>query len=173
MSVPKLSDDVYENTLKNKNKPVSKPRLTKENKEARMKWAVANHRWKCVQWSRVFFTNEASFSVNNKDDRYLCYSRANECYVEGNIHEHMNRWYGCVSIWGAIVHDLQLPLVRIDGSLNGQLYVDNILTQYVIPYMRYESANGRILTLQQVRAHPYTATLHMSIWNRIHFIALW
>ena len=77
-----------------------------------------------------------------------------------------------MSIWGAIVHDLKLPLVRIDGRLNGQLNVDNILTQHVIPYMRYESANGRVLTLQQDRAPQQTATLHRSIWNKIHFIAL-
>ena len=77
-----------------------------------------------------------------------------------------------MSIWGAIVHDLKLPLVRIDGRLNGQLNVDNILTQHVIPYMRYERANGRDLTLQQDRPPPRTATLDRGIWNIIHFIAL-
>ena len=64
-----------------------------------------------------------------------------------------------IRLWGAIFHDLKLPLVRIDGRLNGQLYVDNILTKHVIPYMRYESVNGRDLTLQQDRVPPHTATL--------------
>ena len=122
-----------------------------------MEWAVAHHRWTCAQWSRVLFTDEASFSVANKDGRFYCYRRQNERYAEGNIREHMNRGYGCVSIWGAIVHDRKLPLVRIDGRLSGQLYVDNILAQHVIPYMRYERAHGRVLTLQHDGAPPHTA----------------
>ena len=61
--------------------------------------------------------------------------------------------YGCVSI----VHDRKLPLVRIDGRLNGHLYVDNILAQNVIPYMRYERVHGGVLTLQRDRAPPHTA----------------
>ena len=63
-------------------KPASKHRLTKENKEARMTCAVAHHRLKCVQWSCVLFTDEARFSVTNKEDRYICYRRENERYVE-------------------------------------------------------------------------------------------
>ena len=71
-------------------KPASKPRLTQDHKEARMEWAVAHHRWTCAQWSRVLFTDEASFSVANEDGRFDCYRRQNERYAEGNIREHMN-----------------------------------------------------------------------------------
>ena len=147
---------LWEHGLKAR-KPASKPRLTQEHKKTRMLWAVAHHRWTCEQWSRVLFTDEASFSVTNKDGRFYCYRRQNEHYVVGNIREHMNRGYGCVSIWGAIVHDRKLPLVRIDGRLNAQRYIDDILTQHVIPYMRYERANGRVLPLQQDRVPPQTA----------------
>ena len=62
-----------------------------------------------------------------------------------------------MSVWGAIIHDQKPPLVLIDGRLKGQLYVENILAQHVIPYMRNERANGRIVTLQQDRAPPHTA----------------
>ena len=36
-----------------------------------MRVAVTHHRWTCVKWSRVLFTEEASFSVANKDGRYF------------------------------------------------------------------------------------------------------
>ena len=73
-----------------------------------------------------------------------------------------------IRLWGAIFHDLKLPLVRIDGRLNGQLYVVNILAQHVIRYTKYERAHGKVLTLQQNRAPPQ----HRSIWNKTMWTSL-
>ena len=138
---------LYEQGLKAR-KPALKPRLTEHHKNARMQWAVTHRRWTVGQWSNILFTDEASFSVSNKDRRFYCYRRRNERYLESTVRESINRGYGCVSVWAGIHHDRKLPLVRVDGRLNGQVYVDRILTQQVIPYIR----NNRRVILQQDNA---------------------
>ena len=84
-----------------------------------MQWAVSHHRWTCEQWSRVLFTDEASFTVSTKDGQFYRYRQDNKCYLAENILDHTNRRYGCVNIWGGIVDDRKLPLVRLEWRLSG------------------------------------------------------
>jgi len=138
-------------------KPARKPRLTLKHREVRLQWAVTHRRWNLEQWSRVLFTDEASFSVSCKDGRVYCYRRTHERYIDSTISESMNRGYGCVSIWGGIIDGRRLPLVRIDGRLSGEVYIRNILMQHVQPFIRSEQRRDNNVTLQHDNAPPHRA----------------
>ena len=56
--------------------------------------------------------------------------------IEIYVWETINRGYGCLSVWTGIHHDRKLTLVHVDGHLNGKVYVDRLLTQQMIPYIR-------------------------------------
>ena len=143
----------------NAHKPAMKPRLSQQNKDARMRWAVKHRRLNLDQWSKVLFTDESSFSVGQKDGRFYCFRRKFARYDEKNILEQKNRGYGCISVWGGIVGDQKLPLVRIDGRLNAEQYIENILTPHVLPFLQRERQNGRLITLQEDNAPPHAAII--------------
>ena len=72
-------------------KAATKPHLKPEHREARMNWAVKYRRWTLADWSNVLFTDEASFSVSQRDGRVHCYRRTNERYLDNTVRETMNR----------------------------------------------------------------------------------
>ena len=59
-----------------------------------------------------------------------------EMNTESYIWETINRGYDSLITWAVIHHDRKLPLVRAHGRLNGHFYVDRLLTQQGIPYIR-------------------------------------
>ena len=140
-------------------KPACNPRLTVNHREARLQWAVIHRRWNLDQWSKVLFTDEASFSVSSKDGRDFCYRRQNERYLDCTISESRNRGYGCVSIWGGIIDGRRLPLIRINGRLNADVYIEDILSQHVVPFVRREEEQGDNVILQQDNAPPHRAAI--------------
>ncbi|GFS71226.1 transposable element Tc1 transposase [Trichonephila clavipes] len=58
-------------------------------------------------------------------------------------------------VWGAIAYDNTSPLVRIQGTLNAQRYVQNVLRPVAIPYL--QGLPNAIF--QQDNAHPHTARI--------------
>ena len=96
-------------------KPACKSRLTVNHREARLQWAVIHRRWNLDQWSKVLFTDEASFSVSSKHGRDFCYRQQNE--------------------QRGIIDGRRLPL-GINGRLNADVYIKDILSQHVVPFVR-------------------------------------
>ena len=69
-----------------------------------------------------------------------------------------------LSTWAGIYQDRKLPLFRDDGRLNGQFYyVDRILGQQVIPYIRQEKQSSH---LQQDNAPSYRARIAIEYLRR-------
>ncbi|GFX13843.1 transposable element Tc1 transposase [Trichonephila clavipes] len=58
-------------------------------------------------------------------------------------------------VWGAIAYDSTSPLVRIQGTLNAQRYVQNVLRPVEIPYI--QGLPNAIF--QQDNARPHTARI--------------
>ena len=46
-----------------------------------------------------------------------------------------NRGYGSVIVWGGIINDEKTPLMRINGRLRVETYVDKILMPHVFPFI--------------------------------------
>ena len=107
----------------------------------------------------MLFTDEASFSVSSKDGRDFCYRRQYDRYLDCTISESRNRGYGCVRIWGGIIDGRRLPLIRINGRLNADVYIENILSQHVVPFVRREEEQGNNVILQQDNAPPHRAAI--------------
>ncbi|GFT89176.1 transposable element Tc1 transposase [Trichonephila clavipes] len=57
-----------------------------------------------------------------------------------------------IVVWGSIAYGSTSPLVRIQGTLNAQLYVQNVLRPVEIPYLQGQPN----AIFQQDNAHPHT-----------------
>ncbi|GFU53860.1 transposable element Tc1 transposase [Trichonephila clavipes] len=58
-------------------------------------------------------------------------------------------------VWGTIAYDSTSPLVRIQGTLNAQRYVQNVLRSVAIPYL--QGLPNAIF--QQDNSRPHTARI--------------
>ncbi|UYV75674.1 Transposase [Cordylochernes scorpioides] len=60
-----------------------------------------------------------------------------------------------IMVWGAIVYDSRSPLLRIQGTMTAQRYVDDVLRPVTLPYLQ-----GVLNALyQQDNARPHTARI--------------
>ncbi|GFT02523.1 transposable element Tcb1 transposase [Trichonephila clavipes] len=71
-------------------------------------------------------------------------------------------------VWGTIVYDSTSPLVRIQGTLNAQRYVQNVLLPVAIPYL--QGLPNAIF--QQENAHPHTSRISQHVLRGVHML-LW
>ena len=117
-------------------RPAFKPKLSAENRERRNEWARAHLRWNLAAWGEVLFTDEASFELDSKDRRMVCYRRTQQRYNQEMIVEKMNRGYGSIMVWGGIVGGLKTPLIRLEGRINSQRYIDEVLAPHAVPFIR-------------------------------------
>ncbi len=59
-------------------------------------------------------------------------------------------------VWGGIMGNRKTELVVIQGNLNAQRYIAEVLTPHAMPFIRH---HGPGITLQQDNARPHTARI--------------
>ena len=140
-------------------KPAVKPKLSDNHKDCRIKWANTHLRWNEHQWSNVLFTDESSFSVAGKHGNLFCYRRKNERCIEKTTCEYLNRGYGYVNVWDGIIGNRRTPLIRLNRTLNGQSYIEDILKSVVVPFIEEEQQYHRNVIFQQDNSPVHTSNV--------------
>ena len=132
----------------------SKPHLTKQHKDARIQWAVEHRRFTIEEWSRGLFSDEKSFSIGEKDGRYIGYrkkktkdtlrkySRAHQWRIR--VYQHLG--------WHFQKRKAPAALVPIDVMIKAEYYIDNILIPHAIAFIIHERDQGRNITCLQDNA---------------------
>ena len=128
--------------------------LTRGHRRLRRDWAQVHQRWTMAQWRNVLFSDESRFSLDFADRRRRVWRRCNERYARCCIAEHDRYGGGSVMVWGAISWNHRSDLVVVDGNLNADRYVNQILRPHVVPLARRYN-----LQFQQDNARPHTARL--------------
>ncbi|GFX77935.1 transposable element Tc1 transposase [Trichonephila clavipes] len=108
-----------------------------------------------MEWRNVVFSDESRFCFFNDSQRIQVWRRRGERYNPAVTVEHPTARQSGIMVWGAIACDSTSPLVRIQGILNAQRYVQNVLRPVEIPYLqRLPRA-----IFQQDNARPHTARI--------------
>ena len=117
--------------------PAKKPELTQRHKDARLAFSVAN-----TQWRRVMFSDESRFYLRRVDGRKRVWRRCKERHVPATVIPRV-AYQGGVMVWAGISATAKTDLVFIDGNLNGQRYIDEVLTPSVPDASRWLDIPGR------------------------------
>lgn len=133
-------------------RPAVHPLLTELHRHNRMNWARQHLRWNAEQWSEVLFTDESKFELDACDRRLRCYRRRGERFDEAKIIQIQNRGYGSVTVWGGILGGIKTPLVRVNGRLNAERYID-LLRNHTLPFIN----NNNVAYLMQDNAPAHRA----------------
>lgn len=137
--------------------------LTRQHRRQRLQWARNVRQWQARNWRRVIFSDESRFQLYKNDGRTRVYRRRGERFRRCCIQTVVPFGGGSVMVWGGISGQGKTDLVVVDGNLNAQRYIDQILRPVLLPFLQQH--NNRTL-FQQDNARPHTARITREFLQR-------
>ncbi|UYV71854.1 hypothetical protein LAZ67_9000710 [Cordylochernes scorpioides] len=135
-------------------RPLRRLPLTPPNRRQRLEWCRARSTW-MTEWHRVVFSDESRFCLSSDSRRVRVWRRRGERSNPAAIVERPTVRQRGIMVWGAIAYDSRSPLLRIQGTMTAQRYVDDVLRPVTLPYLQ-----GVPKALyQQDNARPHTARI--------------
>ena len=90
-------------------------------------------------WSGVLFSDESQFNLSTADRRVRVFSRKGKRFAQNCLLERDRFGGGSVVVLGGIMGGRKTDLVIINGNLNAQGYVDNVLRPVFVPFLEQRS----------------------------------
>lgn len=154
----RISDQTVRNRLREvgirARRPVRGVILTPQHRRLRLQWCQIHRQWPQLRWRQVWFSDESRFLLRRHDGRCRVYRRRGERYAANCVQEVDRFGGGSVMVWAAISHTGRTDLVHVQGNLNAQGYIDQILRPHIVPVMANANA-----VFQHDNARPHTARL--------------
>ncbi|UYV69603.1 SNX10 [Cordylochernes scorpioides] len=135
-------------------RPLRRLPLTPPNRRQRLEWCRARSTW-MTEWHRVVFSDESRFSLSSDSRRVRVWRRRGERSNPAAIVERPTVRQRGIMVWGAIAYDSRSPLLRIQGTMTAQRYVDDVLRPLTLPYLQ----GVPNALYQQDNARPHTARI--------------
>ncbi|UYV65523.1 Transposase [Cordylochernes scorpioides] len=135
-------------------RPLRRLPLTPPNRRQRLEWCRARSTW-MTEWHRVVFSDESRFCLSSDSRRVRAWRRRGERSNPAAIVERPTVRQRGIMVWGAIAYDFRSPLLRIQGTMTAQRYVDDVLRPVTLPYLQ----GVPNALYQQDNARPHTARI--------------
>ncbi|UYV82352.1 hypothetical protein LAZ67_21001769 [Cordylochernes scorpioides] len=135
-------------------RPLRRLPLTPPNRRQRLEWCRARSTW-MAEWHRVVFSDESRFCLSSDSRRVRVWRRRGERYNPAAIVERPTVRQRGIMVRGAIAYDSRSPLLRIQGTMTAQRYVDDVLRPVTLPYLQ----GVPNALYQQDNARPHTARI--------------
>ncbi|UYV62834.1 MAPKAP1 [Cordylochernes scorpioides] len=135
-------------------RPLRRLPLTPPNRSQRLEWCRARSTW-MTEWHRVVFSDESRFCLSSDSRRVRVWRRRGERSNPAAIVERPTVRQRGIMVWGAIAYDSRSPLLRIQGTMTAQQYVDDVLRPVTLPYLQ----GVPNALYQQDNARPHTARI--------------
>ncbi|UYV72228.1 hypothetical protein LAZ67_9002254 [Cordylochernes scorpioides] len=120
----------------------------------RLEWCRARSAW-MTEWHRVVFSDESRFCLSSDSRRVRVWRRRGERSNPAAIVERPTVRQRGIMVWGAIAYDSRSPLLRIQGTMTAQRYIDDVLRPVTLPYLQ----GVPNALYQQDNARPHTARI--------------
>ncbi|UYV66563.1 hypothetical protein LAZ67_4002086 [Cordylochernes scorpioides] len=135
-------------------RPLRRLPLTPPNRRQRLEWCRARTTW-MTEWHRVVFSDESRFCLSSDSRRVRVWRRRGERSNPAAIVERPTVRQRGIMVWGAIAYDSRSPLLRIQGTMTAQQYLDDVLRPVTLPYLQ----GVPNALYQQDNARPHTARI--------------
>ena len=110
--------------------------LAAHHRAARLQWAQRHFRWRRQQWPRVLFSDESRFNLSHHDGRIRVFRRRGECFADNCLIERDRFGGGSVMVCGGIMGRRKTNLIVVQGNLNAQGYINQILQPEAVPFLQ-------------------------------------
>ncbi|UYV69065.1 Transposase [Cordylochernes scorpioides] len=135
-------------------RPLRRLPLTPPNRRQRLEWCRARSTW-MTEWHRVVLSDESRFCLSSDSRRVRVWRRRGERSNPAAIVERPTVRQRGIMVGGAIAYDSRSPLLRIQGTMTAQRYVDDVLRPVTLPYLQ----GVPNALYQQDNARPHTARI--------------
>ena len=116
----------------------------------------------------MLFSDECCLNLSHANGWERVYCRNSKLYVDVCVRERDRFGVGSIMVWGGIMGQIKARLIFINGNLNSQRYINEVLTVEAIPFLQRHG----LAMLQQDNPRPYTAAVtckHLAA-NNIHVL---
>lgn len=100
-----------------------KPLLSKKHRKARMDFALTHQHWTVEDWKRVVWSDETKINRLGSDGRKWVWKKAGESLNNRLVQGTQKFGGGSVMIWGCMMWEGPGLACKIDGRMDGDLYV--------------------------------------------------
>ena len=136
--------------------------LTARHRAARLQLAQRHFHWGRQQWARVLFSDESRFNLSHHDGRIRVLRRRGERFADNSLIER-DRFGGVtVMVWGVIMDRRKTKLIVVQGNLNAQGYINQILQPEAVPFLQ---RHGPAILMHD-NARPHVARICRQFLNR-------
>ncbi|UYV83613.1 hypothetical protein LAZ67_23001634 [Cordylochernes scorpioides] len=135
-------------------RPLRRLPLTPPNRRQCLEWCRARSTW-MTEWQMVVFSDESRFCLSSDSSCVRVWRRRGERSNPAAIVERPTVRQHGIMVWGAIAYDSRSPLLRIQGTMTAQRYVDDVLRPVTLPYLQ----GVPNALYQQDNARPHTARI--------------
>jgi transposase len=101
-----------------------KPALTARHKHNRLDFALAHRDWTVEDWKKVVWSDETKINHLGSDGRKWAWKKAGEGLSDRLVQGTVKFGGGSVMVWGCMMWEGPGMACKIDGRMDGQLYVD-------------------------------------------------
>ncbi|UYV65084.1 hypothetical protein LAZ67_3003069 [Cordylochernes scorpioides] len=146
-------------------RPLRRLPLTPPNRRQRLEWCRARSTW-MTEWHRVVFSDESRFCLSSDSRRVRVWRRRGERSNPAAIVERPTVRQRGIMVWGAIAYDSRSTLLRIQGTMTAQRYVDDVLRPVTLPYLQ----GVPNALYQQDNARPHTARISQQALQEVQML---
>src|SRR5688572_29993593 len=143
---------------------VRKPLISAKNRRDRLQWCRQHQGWTDEQWKKVIWSDESRFTLFKSDGKTRVWRLPKEKYDIDCVVPTVKYGGGGVMVWGCFTWESLGPLVRAEGTINSQKYID-ILNNNLIPFMEGLEEEVVEYEFQQDNATVHTSKLTMTFFD--------
>ena len=151
-------------------RPIRRPPLTANHRVQRLQWCEEKINWR-DEWNTVMFTDESRFCLHSDRRTVRVWrppnSRVDDRYVQ-NVHAFGG---GSVMVWAGIFLHGRTELHVCEGTMNGEIYARDIVTNILNDYRWNLEPNFRFLD-DNARPHRARIVLEQLEINEIDHLRL-
>jgi len=132
-----------------------KPFLTKKHRKARMDFALAHQHWTVEDWKRVVWSDETKINRLGSDGRKWVWKKPGEGLNDRLVEGTQKFGGGSLMLWGCMLWDGVGYACKIDGRMDGDLYI-KILEEDLQASLTYYGKSAGDVIFQQDNDSKHT-----------------
>ena len=117
-----------------------------------------------ADWDLILFSDECRFKLSHAEGRERVYRRRRERFADACVIERDHFGGGSVLVLGGIMGGNKIRLIVINGNINAQTYINDVLTVEALPFIQLHGPN---VTFMHDNAHPHSAAITRQFWRQI------
>jgi transposase len=173
----KVSDQTVRRALKEAGleaaRKVIKPRLTPQQISSRLEFAKRHKDWTNADWARVIFSDETRINRFCSDGLNWCWKKDGTSLQSHQVQEKVKHGGGSIMIWGCMTVDGVGFMCKIEGTLNGDLYLDILKDEFQRTIKYYHLDRSKVIFQHDNASCHKTAEVRKWLKNRPFEVLDW